>query len=333
MSGLKRLSEQLCPWLREPLASLEAALGEGRLGHAWLLAGPRGIGKLNVALTFAARLLDDRLASEMPASLEAEAAGSAMRERRAPANHHPDLHWICPLSDKSTIGVDQVRDVAASLALKGFRGGAKIVVMEPAEAMTESAANALLKTLEEPTEDTYLLLVSHQPGRLVSTIRSRCQTLMLVPPVPEQARAWLADLGPDATRSGWRAPVLFAERYEAYKDNNINKLYDIINDIYENKVDPLSTAEAWSKLDLELVLDTLTENLQGVLKARYAGSNSITDRPSQILHNAWPALTLRRLFAQLDATERLREQLGKGVNTELGLRVLLLGFQSDRELS
>src|SRR5690606_28987833 len=131
--ALTVLSTRLCPWLEPPLARLDAARRAGRLGSAWLIGGPRGIGKLNLALVLASRLLgvgDEALPPLGPAD-----AAAAMRERRVPADHHPDLHLVFPEPDKRTIGIDQVRELSEALAMKGFRSAAKVAVIEPAEAM------------------------------------------------------------------------------------------------------------------------------------------------------------------------------------------------------
>ncbi|HEU4617187.1 MAG TPA: DNA polymerase III subunit delta', partial [Gammaproteobacteria bacterium] len=159
-SALQRLSTRLCPWLAPSLERLETARRGGRLAHGWLIKGPAGVGKINLALVFANRLLAGVEPGAPPPALAASDAARAMQDRHVPADHDPDLHWLFPEEDKKTIGVEQVRDVIEAVALKGFRGADKAVIVEPAEAMTTAAANALLKTLEEPTDRTYLLLVS-----------------------------------------------------------------------------------------------------------------------------------------------------------------------------
>ena len=327
------LSSALCPWLEAPLAALTQAHEKGRLGHAWLLSGPRGIGKLNLALVFAARLLGNDEGRPLP-SLDAASAGEAMRARHELGDHHPDLHWVHPEPDKLTIGVEQLRAVSQALSLKGFSGGAKVVIVEPAEAMTIAGANALLKTLEEPTPSTYLLLVSHQPGRLVSTIRSRCQTLVVRAPASEEARQWLADLDDASGLSSdaVRAPLYASEKISNYIDNNINDIEMIVNSVYDYRIDPQVVADGWAKLDVDLILEAVAGQLQAAIRARCTQehSNSITDTGSDSLHNPWPALTLISLFEQLDATEKLREQRGSGINVEMALRALLLGFQPHR---
>ena len=115
-----------------------------------------------------------------------------MTTRHDPTDHHPDLHWVFPEPKKRSISVDQIRETADALMLTSLYGQAKIVIIEPAEALTPGAANALLKTLEEPTRDTYLFLVCHQAGHLPATIRSRCQTLSLPQPPLESSLNWLS---------------------------------------------------------------------------------------------------------------------------------------------
>ena len=115
--------------------------------------------------------------------------------------------------------------------------------------------------------------------------------------------------------------------------NNLNnKLNDNFNLLSKMKADPHDVVEQCFKTDPALALGWLAARLQAAIRARLAaeGSNPITDLDSETLHNAWALLTLKDLFDQLDATERVRGQLGGGINTDLALRVLLLGFQPER---
>src|SRR5690606_5589098 len=120
--------------------------------------------------------------------------------------------------EKRTIGIGQIRELSEALSMKGFRGGAKIAVIEPAEAMTPAAANALLKTLEEPSARTFLLLVTHQPHRLLPTIRSRCQILAVAPPAEHEVAAWLGlPAGHPVLPVAGHAPLRAAELMEPEK--------------------------------------------------------------------------------------------------------------------
>jgi DNA polymerase-3 subunit delta' len=332
------LGRNLCPWLKDSYARLEDAYQERNLAHGWLFAGTQGLGKINLALAFADRLLNPDLTS--PEDLNAELAVGAMRSRHEPRNHHPDLHWLFPDEGKRTITIDQIRAASQALTMTSMVGGTKVVIVEPADALTPGAANALLKTLEEPTDNTYLLLVSHQPGRLPATIRSRCQRLNVhVPPV-EKTLAWLAAINADTSPTDWqvlltlaggsplRALALFKQEYHL-KNKLLEDKFILIS---KQELDPQALADEWLKDDLEFPLSWLAMRLQRSIQMRLApgASNLITDMGPDNLHNAWRVLTLSNLFRYLEAAERLITQLGKGMNADLALRVLLLDFQPQR---
>ena len=101
----------------------------------------------------------------MPAAIPPETLVSGLDARYQPEDRHPDLHTVWPEEGKRSIGVDAIRAVIERITLTGYSGVTKVVVIEPAEAMTVAAANALLKSLEEPADGTHLFLVSHCPGR------------------------------------------------------------------------------------------------------------------------------------------------------------------------
>ena len=334
ITAIESLSTKLCPWLRPALERLEQARVAERLGHAWLIVGPESTGKLNLALVFAGRLL--AASPQEPAELGPAEAIAAMHARHQPLDHHPDLHWVFPAEDKRTIAVEQIRDVSEALALKAFRGRAKVVVIEPADAMTTAAANALLKTLEEPAEDTYLLLLSHRPGRLPATIHSRCQRVNVTRPSPAALVPWLGRADPGEITQlrlvAGPSPLALARATLDDKTINNSELIDILEGISGDKTDPQSVADRWLKLDTELVLNWLTRTLHSAIRLRLAGGGStpVTDPAEAALHNLWRHLTLKALFEQYRRTEMLLSQLGTGVNVELALKALLVGFQPDR---
>ncbi len=333
-ASLKLLSGRLCPWLQPSLEALEHAHDAQRLGHAWLLTGPSGIGKLNLALVVADRLLAGRSRGDPPEALEAADAAAAMAARHTPQDRHADLHWLFPEEGKTTIGVEQVRSVIDALTRSSYHGRSKIVIVEPVEAMTIGAANAFLKTLEEPAGDAYMLLVSHQPGRVPSTIRSRCQTLALTPPTADATRQWLGSLEAGAAAFHYlgRSPLDLLKLAHDEKDQLINKLEKQINSIYGYRSDPLAIADEWLKHDLDLVLEWLAMRVRQCIRSRMASRdpNHFKDTGNGPLPNDLPLLTLRTLFEQSEAIDKLRDQIGTGINVELAMRVLLPGFQPDR---
>ena len=163
--------------------------------HALLIHGPRGIGKHALALGLAQGLL-----CETPRA-NGEACGSCPGCHYAIAGQHPDLMRLELLRvDEDTgdlvavdqIAIDRVRSLIEFVALTSHRQRAKVAIIAPAERMNPSAANALLKTLEEPQPATYLILVSSEPARLAPTIVSRCRKLPAPQPGADEARSWLA---------------------------------------------------------------------------------------------------------------------------------------------
>lgn len=185
-------------------AALAEAAGAGRLHHAWLLAGPRGVGKATLAYRFARWLLAERpagVAEEAPLYLPP----AHPVFRRIAAGGHADLRALAPNAGergvKLMIRVDEVRQVPRFLGLTAAEGGWRIVIVEQVEAMNAEAQNALLKTLEEPPARALLLLTTAAPDRLLPTIRSRCRRVDLFPLPPPEMEAllagWLPDLAPE----------------------------------------------------------------------------------------------------------------------------------------
>ncbi len=160
-------------------ALLQAARS-GRMHHAWILAGTKGIGKAGVARALALRLLAE--AAGPPIESDGLAVPESHPIRRLiEATAHPDYAELAPIEKDGVtarnISVDQVRGLQRLLQSAPSLSTRRIVVIDSADDLERGAANALLKTLEEPPADMLFLLVSHAPGRLLPTIRSRCRTL------------------------------------------------------------------------------------------------------------------------------------------------------------
>jgi DNA polymerase III subunit delta' len=194
------------------LAVLGRALASGRLAHGWLLTGPPGIGKATLAFRFARALLagpdavGDRLA--MPPDHPVF--------RQVAQGTHPDLQVIEAERDprtgwlRSEITVDSVRQATAALRVTAAAGGCRVAVIDRAETLNRNAANALLKTLEEPPEQAFLILVSHRPASLPATIRSRCAKLRLQPLPDGLVADALARLAPELRLEQRQALTLLA---------------------------------------------------------------------------------------------------------------------------
>jgi len=330
-SPIEPLTHRLLPWLVPALAQFDAARQRRQLGHAWLLSGTEGLGKINLALVLAHRLLGVERA---PAVLDADAVLEALPQRHNPSNRHPDLHWLHPEEDKDTISVEQVRAVIDAFALTAHRGVGKVAVIEPAEALTVAAANALLKTLEEPTPDTYLLLVSHRPGRLPATIRSRCQHLQVALPPVSALAAWLG-VAPTAVAAAAEvvgpAPLTIAQAAKAGDYSIFKELQSNLTQICEERLDPLAVAQSWAKDRTDVALAWLARRLHAEIRLRFGGgSTEVTVPGAATLHNEWEGVPTRTLFDQHAKAEQLRNLLGSGLNVELALQALLNGFLVSR---
>lgn len=184
------------------------ALGGGRLPHGWMIAGPRGVGKATLAWRIARRLLAGGAAT----TLHVEPTDQVFRTVAALAS--PQVYLCRRRWDETTkrlrtaIGVDEVRALKTFFQMSATDGGWRLAIVDAADEMTVPAANALLKILEEPPERAVLLLVCHQPSRLLPTIRSRCRVLRCAPLGPADLAAALDAAGVDP--SGVPAATLAA---------------------------------------------------------------------------------------------------------------------------
>lgn len=149
---------------------LDRALKKGYVSHAYLFEGPEHVGKMTLALRFASELLGDTYENVL---------------------QNPDLIHISWNPEEKQIGVEAVRDMQKSLSLFPFKAPYKVAIIEQAELLSPSAANSLLKTLEEPGKTSIILLIASDLRKILPTIRSRCQNLSFVPVFGEEMKRFL----------------------------------------------------------------------------------------------------------------------------------------------
>lgn len=193
----------------DPTAEWSAAVAGGQLHHAWLLAGPAGVGKAHFARLAALRLLAEA-AGQTSLSPGLDVAAESTAAKLFAAGTHPDYRELRRLpkdADKSdeltrSITIAQVRELIGGLANKPALSSRRVIVIDSVDDLERpGASNALLKSLEEPPAGTVFLLVSHAPGRLLPTIRSRCRTIRFGPLSDTEVDAVLARVLPDADAS------------------------------------------------------------------------------------------------------------------------------------
>lgn len=305
-------------WLDATVNEWRARASAGRVPHAVALLGRPGIGK---------RALAEWIATEQ---LGLAGRDSGPRWPRSTPSH-ADLHWVVPEPERHSIGIEQLRDLIADLALTSYEGRGKVAVLEPANAMTDSAANSLLKTLEEPAGDALILLIVDRVGRLPTTVFSRCQKVRV--PVPDEAAAtaWLS--GFDAT-AAWQdilavaggAPIAALEGVEWAAE--AGALAKDFAGVGGGRVSPVDVAARWSKLDTGRVLDWLAQAIQASARFKVLGD---TSEQRVVPESVLRSMDTRNLFCYLDIINRLRAQAPGSFKPELAYESLLIDWASRLE--
>ncbi|MEO7478771.1 MAG: DNA polymerase III subunit delta' [Lysobacteraceae bacterium] len=337
----------LAPWLREPLRrALEALAGE-RLAHALLVCGPMYIGKHAIA---------DALAQAMLCRERVDGAGCghcrscelfATRTAVDPSltrpdgslvhpdgrSGHPDFKVVSYEFNEKTkkmfgvITVEQMRELGGWFALTAQRGGAQVALIDPANAMNENASNALLKTLEEPMQDRYLLLLCESPMQLSATIRSRCQRINLQPPATSEGIAWLharghgGEIAQTALTAARGHPGLAAHWIE----EGLLALRDAVradlSALAAGRAQPLAVAAAWLADDQAEQRLAFAADLAVDLHARTLGADDSSTIPQTTQSLGTPDLP--KLSAWFDAANRTRDLLRTPIRSDLALAGLL----------
>ena len=301
-------------WLHQMASEWRQRHDSGRTPHAVLLLGPVGCGKRSMATWMAGLRLGLPELSPVP-------------QYPLEVPQHADMRWICPPEDKTTIGVEQIRVLIGELNLTSYEGVAKVAVIESAHAMTASAANSLLKTLEEPAGTTLLVLIADRVGNLPATIFSRCQRINFNRPSTADSLQWLDQLKPltawpKALAAGAGAPLAAINALERLDDTDA--MARDLAEVAEQRSAPLEIAARWTKYDPRFVLDWLCIQIQGCI---YSVSGGATDAHSlQLSDSVLYHIDRRNLFCYLDIINRLRAQATGSFNVQLTLESLLIDW-------
>ncbi len=317
----------LAPWQQRVLDGAMASLAEGRLGHALLFSGAAKMGKNAVAMRIAQRLL---CASPGADGL---ACGHCRACQLFTAGTHPDFRFTSYLPNdkgdklRSELVVDQMRELGHWFSLTPQMGVAQVAMITPAHAMNLNASNALLKTLEEPSRDRYLLLVTDRPGRLPATIRSRCQRLEFRPPGKAEAMDWLraqghgeAALAP-ALHAARGHPGLASEWLATGGLELRRQVLAELNALSQSRQSPIELAQQWLADD------------HAALRLRFAAELALDAAAERLGAGAATGLTgagdFQMLGAWFDGINRVREQLSvPALRHDLALAGLLLEWRS-----
>ncbi len=254
------------PWQQSAWQRCMDMLAHQRLPHALLLTGGVGMG-----LRHFAQVLSQRLLCHQP-----DSSGNSCQQCQAcqlfAAGSHPDTVLIEPEAEGKQIKVDQVRSLIEYVSLKSFSSSNKIAIVVPAEAMNRSTANALLKTLEEPPEQSMLILVSYRPERLPVTIRSRCQAIEFKPDTSTATLEWLQQQHPDSEyplelllKLADGGPMNVASMLE---EETFQQRASLLADIMNTRADPVRLAGQWDNLGCERVILWLMRINQDLIRLK-----------------------------------------------------------------
>jgi DNA polymerase-3 subunit delta' len=331
------------------LGTLRASLARGTLHHAYLFAGPDGVGKATAARLLAQAANCDAPGAERP-------CGACAPCRKIARGTHPDVFHLAEERAMAKAGrwepkggrtpskdivVDQVRDVDRRLALKRFEGRRRFVIVDPADAMNAAAQNALLKTLEEPPDDTTLVLVASSPDALLPTVRSRCARVPFAP-LPDamvaERLAALRGVNGDAARAAaalaggsiGRALALDAKALEA-REAAVAAAAALDPD---DASDWIAYAAAYGKAreparELCLFLEVWLRDVLALQAAGEAAPLAVPDLRDATASAAGallPAEALRRVDAARDAAAALAQNAAPALALE---RMLIRWFHGD----
>jgi len=308
-------------WLSHETATLAAAHAADRLPHALLIHEAPGAGGDWLAL-WAARLV-------LCTQRERAPCGECLSCQRVMAGQHPDLITLRLVEESQQIRIEQVRELSEELSLTSHQGSYKVGVVSPADALNRFAANALLKTLEEPPPRTLLVLVATQPSRLPATILSRCQRIRIRAPARSEAVAWL-----QATRGAgvWdavldvlgEAPMLAAGVDAQTVVQTAKETGQALEEAAAGTSDPLATAEKWARSEVPLRLRCFENWLTERIRERIGQGSLLTEvRAGTHLPARRADLNIRQLFEVLDGVRELKSALDAPLNRGVALESLL----------
>jgi DNA polymerase-3 subunit delta' len=299
------------------------------LPHAILLQGADGLGAEYFAAWLSAAVLCEK---SVDGTLDV--CGSCASCLLIKAGSHPDRYWIAPEEDKTQLSVDQVRAACEKLSKTSFRQGYKVAIVEPAHQMTPQAANSVLKTLEEPTQGSLLILLTSKPSGLLPTVRSRCQKLTIHRPSTAEAVAWLQK------ESGKAVPPALLEfsggaplKALAYADGAFDALDQhmrkSLRDLFAGDADVTQVAAEWEKDALVDRLVWLDLWLTGLARTGIAGTDervTFPGGPAPLPSSSRP-LNISALYSMVDRTRALKAQLARtALQRELAVESWLIAL-------
>jgi len=329
------------PWQTEQWAHAMRNMQDNRLAHALLIVGPEDIGKLEFGLAFT-----QRLNCTQP-TLDDQACGTCKDCKLFIAKTHPDVRFVnMQASAKETrqdrkaqtkaeqIKIDDIRDINQFMTLSRQQGAFKIVCMNYAEEMNINAANALLKTLEEPPQDAILILITHRADALLATIKSRCQMWKFSLPEVQQSLPWLEqeqrqEDWPSLLKVAANRPLLALELMQSGLGENRASYYKMLQQLLSNKTPVTKVSQKLQDEPLERLVIWQQSWCADLVRCHYV-KEPVTLENQDIrrsLHSLVGRVDLHLLFRFMDKLIELRRFSSAPLNKRLFIEDMLIRCQ------
>lgn len=320
----------ILPWQQQQWQYLLNRRNTRKLPHAILLKGMAGLGKSNFAKSLAELLL-------CQSSLSSDHACGACDACQLLATHnHPDLVIVQPEESGKTIKIEQIREVITNLEHTSHQGGYKIVMIESAELLNIAAANALLKTLEEPAPDTIIILISAYSIMLTATIRSRCQILAMDAPKPKVALEWLRLQLPESSNLelllalASNAPLKALEIAQSDLLTKRAEFFHALDDLDQNRISSIQMAAQGLNWGLGNLLVTLLYIVGDLIKVKFKVNDYIVNQDQlEKIGDFAARVDLGKLFAFKDHLYVVKRHLANKINLnqQLTIESLIITWQ------
>lgn len=313
------------PWQQSQWKFIISQFIEGRLPHALLLSGQEGMGQYDFAMLLAKKVLCSNAKNEMPCD---ECRSCHLFQ----SGSHPDFYEVTLEEKSKNIKIDQVRELVSHLNQTSQLDGYQVAIIHPADAMNRFAANALLKTLEEPNGNVLFILIANEPSRLLATILSRCQNILFSAKEDSSTLQWLSK----HLEAQSKAKLLFSmAEYAPLKALQLaelnylsirNELLKNLIQLQENKIHPIKIVENYIKQDVGIIFMAFVSLLLDISRLQLGATKIINEDCLSELKNISRSISCLSLQNYLfEVVESRKLFLGAiSVNVQLLLENLLL---------
>lgn len=307
--------------------AFKKAYENNKVSHAYIITGPDGTGKSIMAMYMASTILcqgKNKPCGECDACI------------KITHGNHPDVKMISPRG--KSIGVDYIRDLIDEIYTKPYEGDKKVIIIKNSDSITVQGQNAILKTLEEPSEDTTIIMLAENLNEILQTIQSRCQILRLGRIPEKKIKAYLASLGVDEKRAAAAAGLsdgivgnglrFLDEKYVRLRQDVINKARELVS---ANVLDILKSVDFFTanKDKIDIIFDILTSWYRDIIMLKLVKDKNLLMNMDHydLLVEESQKLSYNRLDSIINIINSSREKIKENVNYQLTIEMMLLKIQ------